>query len=67
MHGIVSSRLVVKLNLEVIQAQPIIIYGGNMASIEAAIVEAGPPVFWDVQVERFGFNGNMLDGIARHC
>jgi len=72
--GVVCSRLIVKLNLEVVQARQVQVYGGNFASIEtAAIVEAQPPLVPDVQVETyqclhpFQVNGDVLDDGVRHC
>jgi hypothetical protein len=50
-HGVEHSRLIVELDLEVVQAQQVQGYCGNFASIEAAITESRPPLVWDVQAE----------------
>ncbi len=73
MQGIVRSRLINELDLEVVQAQCIQVYDCNMASIEAAIVKVRPPIVQDVQAEAnqclhpFRVDGDVLDDSARHC
>jgi hypothetical protein len=72
-HGIVHSRLIDDLDLEVVQAQRVQVYDCNMALIEATIVKVRPPIVQGVQAEAnqrlcpFRVNGDVLDDSARHC
>jgi hypothetical protein len=72
-HGIVCFRLIVKLDLDAVQARWVQVYGGNFASIETAIAEAWPPLVRDVYAETYQrlcplrVDGDVLDDGARHC
>jgi hypothetical protein len=72
-HGVVHSSLIVKLNLEVVQALHLQVHSSNLAMIEAAIMEARPTLVRDVQMEAyqclhpFRVNGDVLDDGARLC
>ena len=47
-HGVVRSKLVVKLNFEIIRVRCVEVSGGNSNSIEAAVDEVRPPAVQEV-------------------
>ena len=52
-HGVVRSRLIVKLDFEEVRARRIQVCGGYFAAIAATIAEPWPPLVRDVQAETY--------------
>ncbi len=71
-HGVVRSGLIVELDLEVVRAQQVQVFGGNFAAIDATIAEPWPPLVRDVQTETyqrlhpFRVDGDVWNDGARH-